>query len=697
MLDNLSLRTKLFLIALVATVPSIILLVLLISEKNIAIDFARKEYVGNEYLRPVRAMQQSLITYQSQVRAGAAPEATAPTLAALDKAVKELQAVDSKHRNEMKLEGRFASLAERIGSLPDRVARLSPDVANDEISTVRGEVRRLFSYIGDASNLILDPDLDSYYAMDAVVLKVPALNDELPVSARLVDAAIRDGKLSETDRSLLQVSVGQLEALSQELDRNLHTGFDNNPSREFKTAVEPALEEYLAALGAYLSYVDKYVLAPGAKPQRADVEGHLSRVGTSGFALWDRTSQFLDRLLLARMDGFEARKLQALLLVGIVLFCSAVAVYAISGRLSERVGKLADFSREIASKPGEESRAQKQIEELVSEDEVGALAHTVSEMGQQIRRYVAELEAGRARLEEYNQTLEARVEARTREIQEKNAELEKALLQVREAQNRLVTQEKLASLGALTAGIAHEIKNPLNFVNNFAQLSADLIREMQELTEKVSPKLDKNDAADFEDILGMLLQNVEKINEHGQRADNIVKGMLAHSRGKAGERVPTDLNALLTEYTKLAYHGLRAQDNTFNVTLEFQLDSAVGKIPLVPQDLSRAVLNIVNNGCYAAHERRKKEGAAFAPTLTVASKVAGDRVEVRIRDNGTGISKDKIQKIFEPFFTTKPTGQGTGLGLSMTYDIVVQQHQGELRVESEEGQFAEFIITLPRA
>jgi signal transduction histidine kinase len=194
----------------------------------------------------------------------------------------------------------------------------------------------------------------------------------------------------------------------------------------------------------------------------------------------------------------------------------------------------------------------------------------------------------------------------------------------------------------------------------------------------------------------MMEQNVQKINEHGQRADSIVKGMLAHSRGKVGEPQPVDLNALVMEYAKLAYHGLRAQDPTFNVALEFELDSAVGQVPLIPQDFSRAVLNIVNNGCYSAHQKRKEQGNGFAPEIRVRTRSLGEKVEVRLRDNGLGISREKLQKIFEPFYTTKPTGQGTGLGLSMTYDIVVQQHGGELTVESEEGDYAEFIITLPR-
>ena len=272
------------------------------------------------------------------------------------------------------------------------------------------------------------------------------------------------------------------------------------------------------------------------------------------------------------------------------------------------------------------------------------------------------------------------------------AELALTLQKLRTTQDQLVMQEKLASLGALVAGIAHEIKNPLNFVINFALESRKLTTELRDcLKDGQAP-----DPAEIKDLLDFLEQNVAKIAEHGKRADSIVRNMLLHSRGGAGERQLTDINALLAEYVRLAYHGLRTQDQSFNLTFEEHYDPAVGSIEVVTQELSRVFLNIANNACYASHEKAKTKPPGFVPKLTVRTRNLGDRVEVRIRDNGNGVPRANRDKIFQPFFTTKPAGSGTGLGLSLSFDIVVRMHQGELRLESEEGEFAEFIIVLPR-
>jgi signal transduction histidine kinase len=266
---------------------------------------------------------------------------------------------------------------------------------------------------------------------------------------------------------------------------------------------------------------------------------------------------------------------------------------------------------------------------------------------------------------------------------------------LKSAQEQLVVQEKLASLGALTAGIAHEIKNPLNFVNNFADLSVELMEELREEVEKLRNG-EAPDVDNMEDLLEDLTGNAKKINEHGKRADGIVKSMLLHSRGQAGERQITDINAMVEEYLNLSYHGMRAQDSTFNATIERHFAADLGKIDAIPQDLSRVFLNILNNACYAVNERLKKQGAGYSPKLVVRTVNLGDEIEVRIRDNGLGIPPEVRDKIFNPFFTTKPTGQGTGLGLSISHDIVVQEHQGQLEVETEAGQFTEFIVRLPR-
>jgi signal transduction histidine kinase len=334
-----------------------------------------------------------------------------------------------------------------------------------------------------------------------------------------------------------------------------------------------------------------------------------------------------------------------------------------------------------------------QIERMAEEsgDEVGELARAFRSMAGTLTRYIDDLRRAKDELAEYNRTLEGRVAERTEALVGKNRDLERALEQLKQAQQQIVTQEKLASLGALTAGIAHEIKNPLNFVNNFAQVSAELAAELR---DAVAAGVPADQASDLLDVCDMLKVNAEKIAEHGHRADSIVRNMLLHSRSKPGERVPVDVNALLTEYVGLAYHGMRAQDRAFNARLETRLDPDAGLIMAIPQDLSRAFLNILTNACYALRERQKSE-AGFAPVLTVTTRRLDAAVEVRIRDNGAGIPADVQKKMFEPFFTTKPAGSGTGLGLSMTFDII-SGHGGTIGVESEPGSFAEFTMILPR-
>jgi PAS domain S-box-containing protein len=274
---------------------------------------------------------------------------------------------------------------------------------------------------------------------------------------------------------------------------------------------------------------------------------------------------------------------------------------------------------------------------------------------------------------------------------------EKALGELQAAQASLVQAQKMAALGQLTAGIAHEIKNPLNFVNNFASLSTELLGELK---EEVAPALDTLDGSKREAIdetIEMLTGNLDKIAEHGQRADNIVKSMLEHSRGISGERRHVDLNALVEEALNLAYHGARAQDATFNITLERDYAPVLAPIELAPQEMTRVLLNLIGNGFYATHKRAKANGGTgYRPTLCVATCESEGEVEVRVRDNGTGIPAEIREKLFQPFFTTKPTGEGTGLGPSISYDIVAQQHRGTIAVASEEGEFTEFTVRLPR-
>ena len=282
------------------------------------------------------------------------------------------------------------------------------------------------------------------------------------------------------------------------------------------------------------------------------------------------------------------------------------------------------------------------------------------------------------------------------EVQAKTRELSKSLDDLRTAQDRLVQTEKLASLGQLTAGIAHEIKNPLNFVNNFASLSAELTGELNDALKQAD--IDENLRAEVDDITGLLKNNLEKVVQHGKRADSIVKNMLLHSREGSGDHRQSDINALLDESLNLAYHGARAEKPDFNVTLERDFDPAAGTIDVFPQEISRVFLNLVSNGFHAVTKRRKEAAeSGFEPTLRATTKNLGNAVEIRIRDNGTGIPREVREKIFNPFFTTKPPGEGTGLGLSMSHDIIVKQHGGTIDVDTRPDDFTEFRIVLPRA
>ncbi|MFD1140982.1 tetratricopeptide repeat protein [Larkinella insperata] len=277
-------------------------------------------------------------------------------------------------------------------------------------------------------------------------------------------------------------------------------------------------------------------------------------------------------------------------------------------------------------------------------------------------------------------------------LEKQKQELEQTLTQLRLTQQQLIQSEKMASLGELTAGIAHEIQNPLNFVNNFSEVSTELIEELKEGPFQQVPDSEKEYAAE---ILGDLTQNLQKINHHGKRADSIVKGMLEHSRTSTGERKPTDLNALAEEYLKLAYHGLRAKDKSFNAQLVTDFDPNLKKTEVMAQDLGRVLLNLYNNAFYAVQEKQKTAPESYQPTVTVRTGQDQGQVRIQVQDNGTGMPENLKQKIFQPFFTTKPTGQGTGLGLSLSYDIITKGHSGRLDVETQPGEGTQMVVTLP--
>jgi signal transduction histidine kinase len=265
--------------------------------------------------------------------------------------------------------------------------------------------------------------------------------------------------------------------------------------------------------------------------------------------------------------------------------------------------------------------------------------------------------------------------------------LENTIETLKTTQSQLIHSEKMASLAELTAGIAHEIQNPLNFVNNFSEVNAELIDELK-------TELTTGNTQEAIELADNIKDNEQKINHHGKRADAIVKGMLQHSRSSSGAKEPTDINALADEYLRLAYHGLRAKDNSFNATLKTDYDKNIGNINIIPQDIGRVILNLITNAFYVVNEKKAQQPNEYEPTVIVSTKKVGDKVLVSVKDNGNGIPHKVLDKIFQPFFTTKPTGQGTGLGLSLAYDIV-KAHGGELKVETMEGMGSEFIILLP--
>ena len=280
-----------------------------------------------------------------------------------------------------------------------------------------------------------------------------------------------------------------------------------------------------------------------------------------------------------------------------------------------------------------------------------------------------------------------RAEQDVLEIKEARKKAEQALSILQATQKQLIQSEKMASLGELTAGIAHEIQNPLNFVNNFSEVSKELLDEMK-------TELDNGNTEDAKEIADDIIQNLEKINHHGKRADAIVKGMLQHSRSSNGVKEPTDINALCDEYLRLSYHGLRAKDKSFNASMKTDFDSSIGNINIIPQDIGRVILNLLTNAFYAVNEKKKSGLENYDPTVSIATKKEDDKTIISIKDNGNGIPQSALDKIFQPFFTTKPTGQGTGLGLSLAYDIITKGHGGELYVDTKETEGTSFTIKI---
>lgn len=359
---------------------------------------------------------------------------------------------------------------------------------------------------------------------------------------------------------------------------------------------------------------------------------------------------------------------QTLALLGL----STLLALLLGGYLARRIAEPIRQLQAGAERLGEGELSQRVS--VAGSDEIGKLAERFNSMA--------------GRIQESQETLEQKVRDRTRE-------LEKSLEELHAAQDRLVQSEKLASLGQLTAGIAHEIKNPLNFVNNFSALSVELLDELDDAL-RGSP-LDDKTRAEITELSDSLKGNLQRVVQHGQRADSIVKNMLLHSRAGTGERRDVDVNALVEESLNLAFHGARAEKPGFNVTLKRDLDPAAGSVSAFPQEITRVVLNLVANGFYATIKRKETEASGYEPTLIASTRSIGDQVQIRIRDNGVGIPDAVKAEMFNPFFTTKPAGEGTGLGLSLSHDIIVKQHGGAIDVVTSPGDFTEFTITLPRS
>ena len=398
----------------------------------------------------------------------------------------------------------------------------------------------------------------------------------------------------------------------------------------------------------------------------ADVEGFVQEANLS-----------VEQSVLEVSNAVNTGRLLLLIISGASVCGTILIVWLLIGRvLLLRLGMMLEWMRRMADG------------DLESTVEIGG-RDEVADMG--------------AALEVFRQkSLEARrldlVERMAAELQQKNSELEKVLKDLGEAQEQIITREKLAALGELTAGVAHEIRNPLNFINNFSEASEELLEEMRELLDEVAGVLEEEKREYFEEIAGDLTANLDRIRSHGERANRIVHDMLMMGR-EANESQPTDINDLFDQYAGLAYHSARAVDPNFQLHIEREFDENVGELKVLPQDLGRVFLNMVSNACDAIEEKRQallegSDGNSYMPTLWLTTRRVQSAIEVRVRDNGNGIPEDVIDRIFNPFFTTKPTGKGTGLGLAMSNDIV-REHGGSIRVESERGEFTEMIIELP--
>ena len=510
-------------------------------------------------------------------------------------------------------------------------------------------------------------------------------SQSLSAEAKLV-STVRDANLASKHFGdlkywAIESAVTQL-ASSREAAERARTGLNSD-----LTAISAVDPEVVAAIRGEVSTMTDLARQAGiaySSDDSAAGNALLAQAKSRILAIEDQIDKIVDRLeqqALARRDVSRRQAELAVRLaiaggigaLALALGFTALTVHSITAPLKA-------LNRSIASITHGDLTASMAP---ASVPEIAAMTKTLAMLRDSL------IERDRLEAERQRAEIETRAARHTAEA---------ALHDLKAAQANLIQAEKMASLGQLTAGIAHEIKNPLNFVNNFASLSVGLLDELHQAATPAFASLDTQQRREIDETSEMLVGNLQRIVEHGKRADNIVKSMLAHSRAGAGDRQSVDLNALVDESLNLAYHGARALDQNFNITIERAYGENIPPIALVPQDMTRVFLNLFGNAFYAANKRqREMKSASFRPTLAVTTRDLGDGAEVRVRDNGGGIPPEIRDKLFQPFFTTKPTGEGTGLGLSISYEIVTKQHRGTIEVASAAGEFTEFVVRLPRS
>jgi len=510
-------------------------------------------------------------------------------------------------------------------------------------------------------------------------------SQSLSAEAKLV-STVRDANLASKHFGdlkywAIESAVTQL-ASSREAAERARTGLNSD-----LTAISAVDPEVVAAIRGEVSTMTDLARQAGiaySSDDSAAGNALLAQAKSRILAIEDQIDKIVDRLeqqALARRDVSRRQAELAVRLaiaggigaLALALGFTALTVHSITAPMKA-------LNRSIASITHGDLTASMPP---ASVPEIAAMTKTLAMLRDSL------IERDRLEAERQRAEIETRAARHTAEA---------ALHDLKAAQANLIQAEKMASLGQLTAGIAHEIKNPLNFVNNFASLSVGLLDELHQAATPAFASLDTQQRREIDETSEMLVGNLQRIVEHGKRADNIVKSMLAHSRAGAGDRQSVDLNALVDESLNLAYHGARALDQNFNITIERAYGENIPPIALVPQDMTRVFLNLFGNAFYAANKRqREMKSASFRPTLAVTTRDLGDGAEVRVRDNGGGIPPEIRDKLFQPFFTTKPTGEGTGLGLSISYEIVTKQHRGTIEVASAAGEFTEFVVRLPRS